>query len=184
MALTRRPRIRCWSIGCGRGRSGRVELPPSARGLPAGRYRIAGWEAGGDALVVLCRACPTLPGRACRTWTDAGAGCGAAAGGSGTAAAVGVTPPDQTDCKSLRLRFGGGDAPQLPAPAGSHTARLPRSIQLLNAPLGRCLGKKVCPASNLRELASWRKASDPRYEGQGFSVPAVAITLSGSCSKP
>jgi transcriptional regulator GlxA family with amidase domain len=45
------------------------------------------------------------------------------------AAAVGVTIAGQADRTALRLRLGGNDAAQLPAPSGGEPARLPRSIQ-------------------------------------------------------
>jgi len=46
------------------------------------------------------------------------------------------TPAGQTDRAALRFRLGGNDAPQLPAPAGCHAARLPLSVQVLNVAFG------------------------------------------------
>jgi len=55
----------------------------------------------------------------------------AAESGSGAASALGDAHAGQACRAALRLRLGGNDAPQLPAPARSYTARLPLSIHVL-----------------------------------------------------
>src|SRR6185369_2323279 len=57
--------------------------------------------------------------------------------GSCKAIAAGVAPADQAGFAALRLRFGRDDAPQLPAPAANLSARLPRSVSLMNPGHGR-----------------------------------------------
>jgi transcriptional regulator GlxA family with amidase domain len=63
---------------------------------------------------------------------DAGPRRRAAQGGGGASIAVGVAPSDQANLAAVRFRFGGDDAPQLPAPARRLAAGLPRPVQFLN----------------------------------------------------
>src|ERR1700722_873972 len=53
----------------------------------------------------------------------------ATASRSGAAIVIGLWPAREADLAALRLRFGGNDAPQLPAAAGSNSTGISLSVQ-------------------------------------------------------